>query len=652
MIAVLKGKDLRIEFANSLFLQTLGKSHVIIGKKLTEVFPEFKEHKILTDSVQILKTGQKITLKDILIKIGNRKKENTKNIYLTFMLQPLFSQTNKVKTIIANVIDVTDYVNAEIETERLDLKLREQARIVESSDDAIIGLSTEGIITSWNNGAKRLYGYRGEEAIGQSASMLIAPEKKDDFPKIMRKISQGISIDHYETQRITKKRRILDVSITVSPIRDKNEKIIGASKITRDITDRKNSENNLRFLSDASKLFSSSLNYKTTFQNIVKLAVPQIADWCSVDIIEDDRLIQISLAHKDPGKIRLVKAMHKKYPPNANTMQGIPKVLTTGKTEFYPTITDEMLVQYAADPFHLRMLREIGFRSLIITPLIVNNKCIGTMTFVTSSSQRHYTKNDLILTEELARRASLAIENATLYQNAQKAIIIRDEFISVASHELKTPITSLKIYGQVLRQQTEKRGEYELLKYFDKMEAQINKLNMLVGDLLNVSKIQHGKIDYQMEKFNLMEIVQEAKESIQATAQKHEIIIYGRIAKKVYGDRYRIYQVLANLLTNAVKYSPKANNVLIHLIPKKQLALITVQDFGIGIEREHQSKIFNQFYRVTTTKEKTYPGLGMGLYIAHEIIKRHGGKMTVVSQKDKGSQFSFTLPYASRKFRN
>ncbi len=240
----------------------------------------------------------------------------------------------------------------------------------------------------------------------------------------------------------------------------------------------------------------------------------------------------------------------------------------------------------------------------------------------------------------------LAIENARLYTEAQKAIALRDDFISIASHELKTPITSLKMYTQVLQKQFAKKGQESLARFLAKMDTQLNKLTALIRDLLNVSKIELGQLEFREEAFDVNEVVKDTVEQIQSTTTQLAIHIEGRITQPVWGDKDRIGQVLTNLLTNAIKYSPEAETVLVRLTPDSGVAVVTVQDFGIGIAKEHQRSIFTRFYRVSDPEEQTYPGLGIGLYVSNEIIKRHGGTLTVSSEKGKGSQFRFTLPYA------
>ena len=416
-------------------------------------------------------------------------------------------------------------------------------------------------------------------------------------------------------------------------------------KAQDEIAERRQIENNLLFLSEASKILAASLDYQTTLANIAHLAVPHIADWCTIDMRTEHGIQQLALAHVDPEKIQWAQELNQKNPPDPNARTGIPNVLRTGKADFYPDISDDLLVAVARDEEELALMRNIGFTSVMIVPLLVRGNAIGTISFVTAESGRHYTPADLSMAEELASRAALAIENAHLYTEAQNAIGLRDEFISIASHELRTPITSLKMYTQVLQKQFAKRGEESLGRFLAKMDAQLNKLTLLIGDLLNVTKIELGQLAFQEEAFDLNELVRETVEQIQMTTPKHTISIEGNIPRTVWGDLDRIGQVLTNLLSNAVKYSPQADSIIVRLTSEQDRAVVSIQDFGIGIDSEHQGNIFNRFYRVSDPEEKTYPGLGIGLYISHEIIKRHGGDLTVVSEKGKGSLFRFPLPY-------
>ena len=218
----------------------------------------------------------------------------------------------------------------------------------------------------------------------------------------------------------------------------------------------------------------------------------------------------------------------------------------------------------------------------------------------------------------------------------------KDEFISIASHELKTPITTAKAFVQLLEHSLQKDDHADLI-FAEKASTAIDKLNHLVGELLDVSRIQHGKMGYNITTFNFTKMVRDAVESVQVTDATHSIEIKGSIRKTVKGDEERLNQVLVNLLTNAIKYSPGAAKIIVTLKQEKDMIRISVKDNGNGISKKNLNKIFDRYFR-EDNKKSTIKGLGIGLSITKEIISRHGGKIWAESEPGKGSTFHFTLP--------
>jgi PAS domain S-box-containing protein len=225
----------------------------------------------------------------------------------------------------------------------------------------------------------------------------------------------------------------------------------------------------------------------------------------------------------------------------------------------------------------------------------------------------------------------------------------KENFLNMASHELKTPITSLKIFIDLQKQQL-KQDNFQKAKYFsERISDQVDRLIELINDLLDVSRIQTNKLRFNTELFDIVSIITDTVESLQATTAKHEILIEGRHKIVVFGDKYRMYQVLVNLLSNAIKYSPSGKKIIVKSILQKNSLIVSVQDFGIGISKLQQGKIFERLYQVTDLHQKTFPGLGLGLYISREIVRRHKGKIWVKSVKGKGSTFFFSLPLPANK---
>jgi signal transduction histidine kinase len=240
----------------------------------------------------------------------------------------------------------------------------------------------------------------------------------------------------------------------------------------------------------------------------------------------------------------------------------------------------------------------------------------------------------------------LTLEKDKVQQETLELMNRKDDFLSIASHELKTPVTSLKAYTQLLHMDAKENADHKKESMLSKMDSQIDKLTGLITDLLDTSKMQNGKLIYNKYFFQLNDLVKEIVDETQATTASHQIIIKKNIPLQLYADKDRIGQVLSNLLNNAIKYCQDCKQIIVNLEKKGEMAICSVQDFGNGIIKAQQDKIFERFYRVTGNNLHTYPGLGLGLFIAKEIIERHGGKIWFESEEGKGSIFYFSLPMA------
>jgi signal transduction histidine kinase len=349
--------------------------------------------------------------------------------------------------------------------------------------------------------------------------------------------------------------------------------------------------------------------------------------------------------HIDPEKISLVRALYEQYKDKSNMTHGLQRLLETGKPELISSVSGDVLETVQDDVEMLSIINALGLQSYMGVPLIARGQTIGAITFSSVQPYRRYTQEDMVFAGELARRIALVLDISDQKELERR----KDEFISMASHELKTPVTSLKGFTNLFQRRLAKQADEKTLHYLARMDAQLNKLTKLITDLLDVSKILTGKVIYREEPFDLDTLIKETIENLQAATPGHRLRLNGTAEAQIYGDRDRIGQVLINLITNAIKYSPHADTVVIHVARDSQNAQVSVQDFGIGISKEHQQKIFERFYQVTDPEEKTYPGLGIGLYLSYEIIRRHEGTMWVESNKGEGSTFHFSLPLMERK---
>ena len=411
-----------------------------------------------------------------------------------------------------------------------------------------------------------------------------------------------------------------------------------------------------RFLADASKVLSSSLDFQETMEAVSKLAVPHMATWCAIHVVDDGVITQIALAHEDKYKLKFVKKFNALELPTLSDSFGVAQVLKKKKSYLIPLVSDEILQQSISNPEKLHLAHELHMTSVMLVPLFVNAIAIGVISYVSDSQKRLYSTDDVLMAEELASRAGLAIENAFLYREAKQEIQKRrkmekqkDEFLRIAGHELKTPVTSIKAYTQVLLYASQKRGETEPLKQLRKLDAQIDKLTHLIGDLFDATKIEAGKMVLNVDEFSFDTLVEEVVEEIQFTSTSHTIHIEGKTGRTLIADRERTSQVIINLITNAIKYSLHADKVSIKLENNVDHVQFSITDFGIGIPSSKKEKIFERFYRVSGDKPSSFPGLGLGLYISSEIVHRQGGKIWFESKEGKGTTFYFTLPIKKKK---
>ena len=220
----------------------------------------------------------------------------------------------------------------------------------------------------------------------------------------------------------------------------------------------------------------------------------------------------------------------------------------------------------------------------------------------------------------------------------------KDEFIGIVSHELRTPVTSLKAFAQLLQKRFQNSGDYPNAALLMKMGAQIDKLTKLIEDLINVTRVEAGKLQLYETTFELLPLVEEVIEEMQRTTTQHTILIEGTTNSTIRGDRNRLGQVLTNLLSNAIKYSPRADTILVRIASANEQVTVSVQDFGLGIPLEKQEQIFQRFYRADEKDLETIPGMGLGLYISAEMMKRHGGSIGFESTPGQGSTFFFSIP--------
>jgi PAS domain S-box-containing protein len=520
-------------------------------------------------------------------------------------------------------------------------------------DYAIFRVNTEGIITSWNPGVERVKGYTASEFIGRPFAMLFTPEQREQGHPMME-LRQAAAEGIYEGEgvRLRKDGSLFEAELVLRPIRDERGRVTGFVKVAHDISARKRQERRLRFLAEASTLLVDSLDMKETFSRLTRLAVPTLADLCSVETLTDDGSLElVAVAHGDPAQEELARELRRRYPRRTETPHGVLRVIRSGKPELMNDVPEALLVQDArGDEECLRALKRLGIRSYLVVPLLARGRCIGALSFAQLESGRRYDEEDLRLAEELARRASLALDNSLLFERAQDAVRLRDEFLSVASHELKTPLTPLQMRLQALRREAEAAPQASLpaervIRHLQLVESQVRRLSTLVHELLDVSNISSGPLALELEDVDLTALVREVVTRFEAQSLKANCPVEVQAPGPMVGrwDRMRLDQVVTNLLSNALKYGP-GKPVHLRVETQEGRVTLTVRDEGIGIHPEHLSRIFDKFERAVS--ERNYGGLGLGLYIVRQIVEALGGSITARSSPGEGATFEISLPTA------
>ena len=401
------------------------------------------------------------------------------------------------------------------------------------------------------------------------------------------------------------------------------------------------------FLARASEMLASSLEYRTTLASVARLAVAEVADWCLVDMrAPDGTLKSLATEHADPSLRSELQALVQQYPSRPDTPYGPPNVIRTGNPELASSISEEMLRAATTSEAHYQAIAKLGFRSYMCVPIGVRGQLLGTITFVGSDSRRSYTPEDLALAEALAYRVSLAIDNAKLYEEAQEAIRARDEFLSVASHELKTPVTTLQLQIQGLLRRLRTGGSptpEALEERLSTSERQVERLTHLINDLLDISRITGGRLDLHIEPVDFSAVLRDVATRLEESLLRAgcTFLVNAPDAQVGAWDRLRLDQIVTNLVANAMKYGA-GHPIEISLTGTSDMVRLSVADSGIGIAPENQARIFERFERAVSGRH--YGGLGLGLWIVRQIVDALGGVISVESEPGRGSVFTVELP--------
>jgi PAS domain S-box-containing protein len=440
--------------------------------------------------------------------------------------------------------------------------------------------------------------------------------------------------------------RVVHVEAHSRVVLDERGEPVGMRGVTLDISARKAAEERLRFLAEASRVLGSSLDYETTLAGLARLAVEAMADYCLVDLVDDDgRVRRVAAAHADPARQALAERL-RAFPPGPQSL-GIPRVLRTGQPEVFNEVTEEMLPVLARDEEHARLLGEMGLKSFVTVPLAARGRTVGALTFSSTRATRRYTAEDVAYAREIAARAALAIENARLYARAQEVNRAKDEFLATLSHELRTPLTPILGWTHMIR--SGRLGPAEVAQGVRVIEKNSQSLSRLINDLLDMSSILSGKMRIERAPVELGGVVREAAETVRPQADARSVSVEVQTGQLnpavVSGDRTRLVQVFWNLLHNAVKFSREGGRVRVRVGALDGTARVEIEDEGAGIAPEFLPHVFERFRQADMATTRAHGGLGLGLALVKSFVEAHGGSVRAESDgPGRGSRFTVALP--------
>jgi Na+/proline symporter/signal transduction histidine kinase len=396
-----------------------------------------------------------------------------------------------------------------------------------------------------------------------------------------------------------------------------------------------------RFLAQAGTVLSESLEYEETLRRLGSLCVQSLADWCVIDVVEKGEIARIAGAVADPAKNAILERLRERYPPRWSSPHPATRCIRSGEPLLLADISDEVLRTYCDDDWHTELVRKLGTRSCLVLPLVARATMLGALTMCSRDPGR-YTCADLELSREVAHRAAIAIDNARLYREVQRAVRIRDDFLVVTSHELRTPVTTLSLSLSMLDRAACSNDGMVTRTWAKRASQQCKRLNRLITDLLDVSQVEGGRLELDRTTVYLDDLVRHVLQRVEPERAAAGCPVSLQSTPVVgQWDRRRIESVVAGLLSNALKFGV-GKPVEISVFGTEESATLVMRDHGIGIDPAEHARIFDRFERAVSTRH--YGGLGLGLYMSRCIVEAHGGAIRIASVAGGGATFTVELP--------
>jgi signal transduction histidine kinase len=519
------------------------------------------------------------------------------------------------------------------------------AHVLVVEDEHLVALDIQLRLTRMGHDA--VVAYSGEEAIETATAshfdLVLMDIKLDgsiDGIETARTIRRGYEVPiiyltaYADNQTLDRARVTEPYGYLLKPFQERELKAAIEMALQKHGSDMRRLEQQRlhRFLADATGRMAASLEYRSVALGAAELLVPRYADWCTIHLKETNDSIP-PYTHTRPNG-------HGETPINGHSAHLIGKVLRTARSEIVTQISEMTTLRDALGPDHLDVLRGIGPRSLVCVPLLARDQVLGALVLVSGRGRPSYTSEDLLFAEDFGHRLGVALDNALLYRKAERAIRMRDDVLAIVSHDLRTPLATVLMQAESLAEMP------DLRKLGDAIVRSVQRMNRLIGDLLDASSVNAGQLSLNMGMHHVSEILVEATEMFRTQAEACGVELLEQVPRDPLGvtcDRDRMVQVLSNLIGNALKFTARGGKVVVSATRTEDGILFEVSDTGRGIEQEHVPHLFDRFWRA---ESKQNGGSGLGLFIARGIVAAHGGGLRVDTELGRGSRFYFTLPEA------
>lgn len=499
------------------------------------------------------------------------------------------------------------------------------ATTMRSIAEGVVAADANLRVVFLSSAAEQITGWSSVEAQGRPLDEIVSIV---DGPRVRRKDGGETPVEH-----------------NAAPIIARGGTVIGTVVVFRDVSERDRRTREAEFLSNASALLGSSLEMETTLRTLAHSCVPELADWCAIDMARDGApYVRVAVEHTDPAKKRLAYDLDRRYRVMPEH-DPVVAVLTTGQAQIISDISDDLLVSLARDEEHLQIARTLGLRSLLMVPMVSRSRTLGVISLISAESGRRYTQDDLPMMQELAHRAATAIDHARMYREAERANRAKDEFLATLSHELRTPLTAIVGWANMLQMGDLDDPTTKLAVNTIARSAKTQ--GELIDDLLDVSRVIAGKLELKRESVDLASILREVIDAASPAAQakRVETKLKAPHSLVVVGDPRRLAQVAWNLVSNAVKFTEEGGHVDVTASAHGRNAVIQVRDTGRGIDPQFMPYVWERFRQADSTASRQHGGLGIGLALVRYLTEMHGGMVHVHSAGlGKGSTFTIEIP--------